>query len=87
MGIGLLSDNFRKNFLCRLAAPPNCAHFARVPGIDMRKQEIYIENTLYGAPYWTVPFQEFAPARENPETTASLIPDPDPSRDAPDRDA
>jgi hypothetical protein len=54
---------------------PNYAHFARVLGMDMDKQEVYVENTLRGAPYWTVSFEHFLKAWERPETTASLIPD------------
>jgi hypothetical protein len=57
------------------AKNPNYAHFARVLGIDMDKQEIYFENTLRGAPFWTVSFEEFDRAWEYPETTASEIPD------------
>jgi hypothetical protein len=58
------------------AKAPNYAHFARVLGIDMDKQEIYIENTLRGAPYWTVSFDTFMKAWDTPETTSSMIPDP-----------
>ena len=58
------------------AEAPNYAHFARVLGIDMDKQEVYVENTIDGAPYWTVPFADFAAAWANPETTSSEIPDP-----------
>lgn len=57
---------------------PNYAHFARVLGIDLNNQEIYIENTLSGAPYWTVSFQDFLKAWDYPETSASLIPDSNP---------
>lgn len=57
------------------AAIPNYAHFARVLGIDMSRQEIYLENTLRGAAYWIVSFQDFSDAWEHPETTASVIPD------------
>jgi hypothetical protein len=55
---------------------PNYAHFARVLGLDLDRGEIYIENTLRGAPYWTVSLDEFLKAWERPETTSSLVPDP-----------
>lgn len=58
------------------ADAPHYAHFARVLGMDLNAQEIYIENTLRGAPYWTVSLQEFQAAWASPETTASIIPDP-----------
>lgn len=58
------------------ATTPNYAHFARVLGMDMSREEIYIENTLRGAAYWTVSFDDFTAAWTHPETTASLIPDP-----------
>jgi hypothetical protein len=58
------------------ADPPNYAHFARVLGIDVAKQEIYIENTLQGGPYWTVSLADFVKAWEQPETSASIVPDP-----------
>ncbi len=59
-----------------LAKAPNYAHFARVLGMDMEKELIYIENTLRGSIYWTVSFDEFLKAWDEPETTSSLIPDP-----------
>lgn len=55
---------------------PNFAHFARVLGMDMDREEIYIENTLSGAPYWTLTFDQFLKVWEYPETDVSLIPDP-----------
>jgi hypothetical protein len=55
---------------------PNYAHFARVLGIDVARQEIYIENTLQGSSYWTVSLKDFVKAWEQPETTASIVPDP-----------
>lgn len=57
------------------AIPTNYAHFARVLGIDMNTQQIYIENTLHGKAYWTVSFAQFSYVWEYPETTASEIPD------------
>lgn len=57
------------------ADPPTYAHFARVIGIDKVKQEIYLQNTLDGAPYWTVSFSDFSAAWDTPETTSSLIAD------------
>lgn len=58
------------------AAAPNYAHFARVLGIDVDRQELYIENTIDGAAYWTVPFADFSAAWTRPETTSSEVPDP-----------
>jgi len=55
---------------------PSYAHFARVLGIDAEAGEVYLENTLYGAAYWTVPFETFMAAWQYPETTATMIPDP-----------
>jgi hypothetical protein len=55
---------------------PNYSHFVRVLGIDVAKQEIYIENTLQGGPYWTVSLDDFVKAWERPETSASIVPDP-----------
>ncbi len=52
---------------------PNYAHFARVLGLDLDRQEIYLENTLVGDPYWAVPWQDFVAAWLRPETTASDI--------------
>jgi hypothetical protein len=54
-------------------ARPHYAHFARVLGIDLGKEEIYLENTLAGDPYWTVPLADFVAAWLRPETTASII--------------
>ena len=56
---------------------PNYAHFARVLGIDVTKQEIYIENTLQGGSYWTASLKDFVKAWEQPETSASIVPDPE----------
>jgi hypothetical protein len=62
----------------KTAAPstvaPNYAHFARVLGIDMLKQEIYLENTLRGDAYWTMSLRDFIATWEYPETAVSLIP-------------
>ncbi|HZQ07617.1 MAG TPA: C39 family peptidase [Anaerolineae bacterium] len=58
------------------ATPPTYAHFARVLGMDMTRQEVYIENTLYGAPYWTVSFATFDQVWQSPEISSTLIPDP-----------
>ncbi len=55
---------------------PTYAHFARVLGIDLAKQEIYIANTLKGNSYWAVSLADFEKAWELPETSASLVPDP-----------
>ncbi len=55
---------------------PTYSHFARVLGMDLAKQEIYISNTLKGSSYWTVSLADFQKAWELPETSASLVPDP-----------
>jgi hypothetical protein len=58
------------------ASGPNYAHFARILGLDVDKQEIYIENTLRGGPYWTLSLDGFLATWNRPETTASIILDP-----------
>ena len=52
---------------------PNYAHFARVLGLDIDRQEIYLENTLAGDPYWIVPLEDFVAVWLSPETTVSNI--------------
>jgi hypothetical protein len=44
------------------ALKPNYAHFARVLGLDLDRKEIYLENTLAGAPYWTISLENFMAA-------------------------
>lgn len=56
---------------------PNYAHFARVLGMDVARQEIYIGNTLQGGSYWTVSLEDFVKAWEQPENSASIVPDPE----------
>jgi hypothetical protein len=58
------------------ADPPTYSHFARVLGMDVARQEIYIANTLDGSSYWAVSLADFEKAWELPETSASLVPDP-----------
>jgi hypothetical protein len=58
------------------ADSPTYSHFARVLGIDVARQEIYIANTLDGSSYWTVSLADFQKAWQLPETSASLVPDP-----------
>jgi hypothetical protein len=58
------------------ARPPNLAHFARVLGLDVDRQVIYLENTVGGGAYWTVQLNDFWAAWQHPETSASLILDP-----------
>ena len=55
---------------------PTYSHFARVLGMDLARQEIYIANTLDGSSYWTVSLADFEKAWDRPETSASLVPDP-----------
>ncbi len=55
------------------AKRPNYAHFARVLGLDLDRQEIYLENTLAGDPYWTMPLKDFVAVWLRPETTVSNI--------------
>ncbi len=52
---------------------PNYAHFARVLGLDLDRQEIYVENTLAGDAYWIVSLTDFVAVWLRPETTASEI--------------
>ncbi len=52
---------------------PNYAHFARVLGLDIDRQEIYLENTLAGGPYWTLSLEDFVAVWLQPETTVSDI--------------
>lgn len=58
------------------ASTPNLAHFARVLGLDVDRQVIYLENTVGGDSYWTVTLADFWAAWRHPETSASLILDP-----------
>lgn len=58
------------------ASPPNLAHFARVLGLDVDRQVIYLENTVGGDSYWAVTLADFWAAWRHPETSASLILDP-----------
>ncbi|CAG0928921.1 hypothetical protein TFLX_01156 [Thermoflexales bacterium] len=52
---------------------PNYAHFARVLGLDLDRQEIYLENTLAGEPYWSMSLKDFVAVWLRPETTVSNI--------------
>jgi hypothetical protein len=52
---------------------PNYAHFARVLGMDLDRQEIYLENTLAGDPYWIMSLDDFVAVWLRPETTVSNI--------------
>jgi len=63
------------------ASRPNYAHFARVLGLDVDKKEIYIENTLKGGPYWRLSLDDFSATWNRPETTASIILDPQNAED------
>ena len=47
----------------------NFAHFARVLGIDWQSEEIYLENTLSGAAFWTVSLTAFGDVWQSPETS------------------
>ena len=58
------------------ASPPNLAHFARVLGLDVDRQVIYLENTVGGDAYWAVTLTDFWATWQHPETSASLILDP-----------
>jgi hypothetical protein len=52
---------------------PNFAHFARVLGIDLGADVIYVENTLGGtATYWPLALQEFWEVWKHPETAVSV---------------
>lgn len=50
---------------------PNAAHFARILGMDTAKQEVYVENTLYGSVYWAVPMEDFVDSWRSPEIRAT----------------
>ncbi len=63
------------------AEHPSYAHFARVVGMDVARREIYMQNTIRGDAYWTVPLVDFVRAWEEPEIRASLIPDPEHAED------
>ncbi len=54
---------------------PNYAHFARVLGMDLNKQQVYLQDTLRGGPYWTLSLPDFYSAWQKPETTSSIVPD------------
>ncbi len=64
------------NFEVPSTTPPTYAHFARVLGIDLTQQEVYIENTIDGDPYWIVSFATFDQAWQSPEVSSTRIPDP-----------
>jgi hypothetical protein len=51
---------------------PNDSHFARVLGMDLDNERIYLENTLKGGPYWDISLREFWETWKYPETTVSL---------------
>lgn len=55
---------------------PNYAHFARVLGMDLDSQQIYIENTLnpYESIYWTISLSSFWEVWKLPETSVSSQP-------------
>lgn len=57
--------------------PENFAHYARVLGIDLNRQVVFLENTLDqkgGKSYWTLPLESFMKVWEYPETQVSLRP-------------
>jgi hypothetical protein len=55
------------------ADPPDYAHFARVLGVDLGRQVIYIENTLRGdSSYWELSMRDFWQVWQHPETEVSL---------------
>ena len=53
---------------------PNYSHFARVLGMDLDNERIYLENTLRGGPYWDISLREFWETWKYPETTVSFRP-------------
>jgi RHS repeat-associated protein len=57
------------------SAENSFSHFARVLGIDWDNQRIYLENTLPGANFWDLSFEEFLAVWFNPEQEADRIPD------------
>lgn len=57
-------------------APDTLAHFTRVLGMDLDKQEIYLENTLTqnSSAYWTLSLTDFLLVWQHPETQATIKP-------------
>jgi hypothetical protein len=52
---------------------PDYAHFARVLGVDLEAEMIYVENTLGGqAVFWPLPLLEFWEVWKHPETAVSV---------------
>ncbi len=53
---------------------PNYAHFARVLGMDLDSQQIYIENTLnpHDLVYWTISLSSFWEVWKFPERDVDL---------------
>jgi hypothetical protein len=53
--------------------PPDYAHFARVLGIDLETEKVYVENTLQGKnAYWELSLEEFWRTWRYPETDVSI---------------
>jgi hypothetical protein len=53
--------------------PPDYAHFARVLGIELDRQVIYVENTLAGeSTYWELSLEAFWQVWQYPETQVSI---------------
>ncbi len=57
--------------------PDTFAHYARVLGIDIDRQQIYLDNTLGqqdGKSYWTLSLSNFMAVWQHPETQATIRP-------------
>ena len=54
------------------AGGPNYSHFAKILGLDLDGERIYLENTLKGGPYWDISLREFWETWKYPETTVSI---------------
>ncbi len=57
--------------------PDTFAHYARVLGIDLVRQQITLDNTLGqqdGKSYWTLSLSDFMAAWDHPETLATIRP-------------
>jgi hypothetical protein len=78
--IVIVDVQVRKETQSPSTTPETFAHFARVLGMDLDKQEIYLENTLDqrdGKSYWTLSFEDFMVVWRYPETQATLKPGED----------
>lgn len=52
------------------------AHFARVLGVDLNNNQLYLESSLYpdSVRYWKISFQDYMDLSTNPENRATILP-------------